>query len=61
MGELVNLRSVKKRRARAQEAEEAAANRQLHGRSKAQRLSEAASQRLAERTLDQAKLDPPSD
>jgi hypothetical protein len=59
MGDLVNLRMVKKRRARAQEAEIADANRQLHGRTKLQRQSEAAIRRLAERVLDQAKLDSP--
>lgn len=59
MGDLVNLRLVKKRRARAQAAQLADANRQLHGRTKTQRQSEAESRRLAEGVLDQAKLDSP--
>jgi hypothetical protein len=37
MAEIVNLRTVRKRRARAEHEEKAARNRALHGRSKAER------------------------
>ena len=59
MGDLVNLRQVKKRRARAENAASAEANRHLHGRTKAEQQNELARSRLAERVLDQARLDSP--
>jgi len=56
MGELVNLRQVKKSRAKAQAAHEAAANRAVFGRSKAEKAHQTAEDILAARRLDQARL-----
>ena len=57
MGEIVNLKRVRKRRSR-EEAELAAdANRARHGLTKAEREAEAARRLLAERTLDAKRLD----
>jgi hypothetical protein len=61
MGDLVNLRQVKKRAARAKAASDAASNRMAHGRTKAEKLAASKSHSLAERTLDQAKLEKPTD
>jgi hypothetical protein len=57
MGELVNLRQVKKRRARDADAASAEANRLLHGRTKAEKLAEVQARALAKKRLDQLKLD----
>jgi hypothetical protein len=57
MGDLVNLRQVKKQRARAAAAAEAAAKRVLHGRSKAEKAAETRAQTKTRAVLDQAKLD----
>jgi hypothetical protein len=59
MGDLVNLRQVKKRLARAQAASDAAANRVAHGRTKAEKAATQKKQNLAERVLDQAKIEKP--
>ena len=56
MGELVNLRQVKKARAKAAAAALADANRQLHGRSKTARQTEFMRKRQAEAVLDNARL-----
>ena len=57
MGEVVNLNRVRKDRAKAEASATAAANRAVHGRSKAERsLSEAERERAA-RLLDGAKLE----
>lgn len=57
MGEVVNLNRVRKDRAKAEARTTAAANRAVHGRSKAERsLSEAERERAA-RLLDGAKLE----
>ena len=57
MGEVVNLNRVRKDRAKAEARATAAANRAVHGRSKAERsLSEAERERAA-RLLDGAKLE----
>ena len=61
MGELVNLRRVKKQRAAAAAAAEVAANRALHGRSRPEKAAEAAVQTKLRLVLDQAKIDPISD
>ncbi len=39
MAEIVNLRSVRKRKARAEKERKAEANRALHGRTRAERLN----------------------
>ena len=58
MGEIVNLRLLRKRRDRDEAAAQAAANRAAHGRSKAERAAQAKRQALAERRLDGAALPP---
>ena len=42
MAEIVNLRSMRKQKARAEKERAAEANRALHGRSKAEKLTETA-------------------
>ena len=59
MGEVVNLRRQRKRAAREREAAEAAGNRVLHGRSKAEREVEAARRDLDERRLEAHRLEDP--
>ncbi|GAC1488620.1 MAG: hypothetical protein NVS2B11_14070 [Acetobacteraceae bacterium] len=56
MGEIVNLRRVKKWRVREAEAAEAAVNRALHGRTKAERDAQRKQRAAADRTLDGAAL-----
>ena len=56
MAEIVNLRRVKKARAREDSAAEAAANRAKHGRTAAQRASEDRQAARQDRVLDGAKL-----
>lgn len=52
MAEIVNLRSIRKRKAREEDARKADENRLLHGRSKSQKLQEKAQARNAETLLD---------
>lgn len=56
MAEIVNLRRVKKARHRAQQAEEAAAHRALHGRTPAERESQVKDDARARRLLDGARV-----
>jgi hypothetical protein len=58
MGEVVNLRLERKRKARADEAAQAAKNRVKFGVSKSQRTLDEASRTLVERALDGARLTP---
>ena len=60
MGELVNLRQMKKRRAAADAATQADANRRKFGRTKAEKQSDTLARDKAKAQLDQAKLDPDS-
>ena len=57
MGEVVNLRTRRRRAMRQQASDEAAANRVRHGRPKAQRMLEAAESTKARRDLDGHRLD----
>lgn len=57
MGDLVNLRRERKRRARERDAAAAADNRVAHGLTKSARDAAAATRRLAERALDGRRLD----
>ena len=57
MGELVNLRRVKKERARAEKAREAEANRAKFGQTKAERVARESEQRRVVTLLDQAKIE----
>lgn len=61
MGDLVNLRRARKAREKQAEAEKAATNRALHGRTKgakAEEKAEAARRAQAARTLDGQRRDP---
>lgn len=58
MAEIVNLRRVKKTRARDEAAAIAGANRARHGRTRAERETTEAELRRAEKTLDGALLTP---
>ena len=57
MGEIVNLRRVRRQRARDAEDKLAAENRVRHGRTKAERDAASAVRGLEERRIDQARLD----
>lgn len=59
MSEIVNLRRVKRARARQDAAAEAEAARRLHGRTRAERDAAEAARAQADRVLDGAKLDQP--
>ena len=52
MAEIVNLRLARKRKARADEATVADANRALHGRTKAEKQADAAARKKTVRFLD---------
>jgi len=57
MGEVVNLRQARKAKARRDKEAQAATNRALHGRTKAERAADAAERSRAEQLLDGAKRD----
>ncbi len=57
MGEIVNLKQARKRKARGEADATAAENRAKHGRSKAEREVEAARRAIAERALDGNRRD----
>jgi len=57
MGEVVNLNRVRKDRAKAEARAASAANRAVHGRSKAERSLSEAERERADRLLDGAKLE----
>lgn len=57
MGELVNLRKVRKRAAKQRDDERAAANRAAHGRTKAQRVLEAARSEKQGQDLEAHRID----
>jgi hypothetical protein len=57
MGSIVNLNRARKARDRAAEKAEADANAVRHGRTKAQRLLEAAEKERARKVLDGAKFE----
>lgn len=61
MGEVVNLRLARKRKARAEHEVEAAANRALHGRSKSEKAAEKTARRRSEALLDGHRLDKPDE
>ena len=56
-GSVVNLNKARKARDRAEEKAQADANALKHGRTKAERLLEAAQAEKARRALDQAKFE----
>ncbi len=57
MTKIVNLRLVRKAKARGEAAEKAAANRVLHGRTKARKLADAAEKARLEKLLDGVRRD----
>jgi hypothetical protein len=57
MGEIINLRRVRKQARKRDEAEQAAANRIVHGRSKAERNLETARTAKTDRYLDGHKIE----
>jgi Domain of unknown function (DUF4169) len=57
LGEIVNLRRIKKRRARLDEATAAGQARLLHGRTRQDRITQETARTRLERALDGARLD----
>lgn len=57
MGDIVNLRRVRKAKARTQAQGQAAASRALHGRTKAEKQADAAEAERLARTVEGAKRD----
>jgi hypothetical protein len=57
MGDLVNLRAARKRAARARDEEQAAQNRLLYGRTRAERELEAARSEKAAQQLDAHQIE----
>ena len=57
MGQVVNLRTARKRAARDKATEEAAAKRLQHGRPKSERALQAAQSEKARRNLDRHRID----
>lgn len=60
-GKIVNLRTERKRRGRADAAGTAARNRALHGRTKTERQHEEARREAADRAHDGRKVEPEDD
>ncbi len=58
MGEIINLRKVRKAKHRAGEVDAAAENRARHGRTLTERERDRAAAEQARRALDGAKTDP---
>ncbi len=61
MAEIVNLRRVKKQRARAAAAADAAANRDKHGQTAAAKRTTERETAARDKLLDQARLGPDGD
>jgi len=57
MAEIINLRAVRKQRARAEKVAQAAENRVLFGRTKPEKLKQATEKALAEKHIDGHKKD----
>jgi hypothetical protein len=57
MGDVVNLRAVRKRAARREQEQNAARNRVKHGRTKAERAGETARREHARRLLETHRID----
>ena len=57
MGDVINLRLVRKQRDRDEASSKADRNRRLFGRTTAQKAADAAPKARIERTLDDARLD----
>jgi len=61
VGDVINLRLVRKQRTRDEASSKADRNRRLFGRTMAQKAADAAAKTRIDRTLDGAKLDSTSD
>jgi hypothetical protein len=61
MSTVVNLRQVRKRKARADREQQAAENRSLHGRSKAEKTRDASDKLRADAFVDGHRLKPSGD
>jgi hypothetical protein len=61
MGEIVNLRQARKKRAMAAAESEAAVNRRVHGRSKNERRASEAERASSKRHIDAHRLQKPAD
>ena len=61
VGDVINLRLVRKQRARDEASSKADRNRRLFGRTVAEKAADAAAKTRIEKTLDSAKLDSTSD
>ncbi len=61
MGEVVNLRLARKRKARAEHDAKAAASRALHGRAKSEKIAEKTARQRGEALLDGHRLDKPDE
>jgi Domain of unknown function (DUF4169) len=57
MGHIVNLRTARKQAKRRQSAQEAAARRLAHGRSKVERAVERSESEKAQKSLDQHRIE----
>jgi hypothetical protein len=57
MAEIINIRRARKRKMRRQDAQRAAENRFVHGRSKAERAVTEARSAKTRRDLDQRRID----
>ncbi|MDB5615760.1 MAG: hypothetical protein JWQ22_3413 [Devosia sp.] len=57
MAEIINLRTVRKQKARASKEDQAAQNRVLFGRTKGEKLQQAAEKALAEKKIDGHKIE----
>ena len=57
MAEIINLKNARKQKARADKETQAAQNRVLFGRTKAEKLQQAAEKARAEKTVDGHKLE----
>jgi hypothetical protein len=60
MADVVNLNKYKKRKAKAERAKQAATNRRLHGRTKAERARDELEKKQLTARVDGAHLDKPS-
>ena len=61
MGKVVNLNKFRKQKAKVEKERRADTNRRLHGRTKAERLTELKQKQLLDRKVDGARLSKPSD
>ena len=59
MAEIINLRNARKQKARAAKETQAAQNRVLFGRTKAEKLKQATEKALADKHIDRHKKDEP--